>query len=224
MEEKKIRHYHLMTKFMHIITKLARIFLIIGTVFLVFALVIVPLIVNSIKYDANKQTIKAMGMTINYEKEDGAYIFKSDNNDDLKIAGKDEVKAVEQILEYLEKDNLSKVCLVIEITIVFAIATVILNYIALRYIDRVFVSMSEDDTPFVEDHPSNFRKAANFLIVMVLVQFCSGIISSLMMESDISLAVEFRDIGVILVLFILAYVFEYGYKLQSKSDIKMIKE
>lgn len=223
MEEKNKKHYKIMTKVMHIITKLSRIFLIIGTVCLVIALFVVPIIGRSIKFDANTQTIEVLDQTIVYEKEDGNYIFYV-NDDDFKVTAKGEIEAIDAILERLEEDNLARAVTAVEVALMIGVATLIFNYLALRNIDQVFLGINKDDTPFAKEHPTSFRNAGQYFVVVFIIRIVGSIIASAIAGFSISINFGVAEILIILALFTLAYIFEYGYKLQSNSNIKMIEE
>lgn len=223
MEENKKKHYKTMTKVMHIITKLARIFMIVGVVGLLIGLIVVPIVGSTIKINTDAQTIRVLDENFNYEREAGKInILHGDEK--TVISGDDEVKAFDLVLDYLGDSKLQKAIIVVELILVFAIAALVLNYIALRYLDKVFVGLSTDNTPFTSEHPRNFRMAGNYLVAVLITQVVGGGIIELIADNDFSSNFEYTNIMVILALFTLAHIFEYGYKLQSSSDIKMIEE
>lgn len=223
MEEKNKKHYKIMTKVMHIMAKLSRIFLVIGTVFLVISLLVVPIVGNSIKLNTNKQTIEIMNQKFKYEKEDKTYKFYTDDNK-INITEEDEVEAVDTILDYVEHGQLPRAILAVELVMFVGMMTLILNYISLRYLDKVFVGINKNDTPFAKEYPDYFRKAGNYLLAVLIVRLIGSFFANIIDTFNISINFGLLDIMLIIALFTIAYIFEYGYKLQSNSDIKMIEQ
>lgn len=223
MKEKSKKHYKIMTKAMHIIAKISKIFLIIGAFISAVAFLVIPIIGSSIKFDANEKKITVFNQTLKYEKDEGKYKFYV-GDDSIKITDEEDVEIVDTILDYLDNANMPVIIIAIELILVVSLLTLLFNYIALRYLDKVFVDINKNDTPFTKEHPDNFRKAGNYIVAVFIIRLVGGVIVSAISDFNIPLNFGALDIMLILALFIVAHIFEYGYKLQSNSDIKMIEQ
>ena len=80
----------------------------------------------------------------------------------------------------------------------------------------LFVNISEKDTPFTEENSDYINKIAYLSLVTVLISFVADIVSSLFFK-DSMVSFNLSRVIYVLILYIIAYIFEYACILQKES-------
>ena len=97
----------------------------------------------------------------------------------------------------------------------------ILLYYALKHLEKLFLNIYSEETPFTLENVSHIKKMAYFMIATIVVPYVSGTLVQLVSEVNLGVEFEFFNVIYILSLFAIAYIFEYGYELQHDSSGKM---
>jgi len=216
MEETRNKRIKKLTKVMHIIDKICRIFIIIMFIGVLLGLIAVPVVGNSINVDTSEEKITILDHDVSYERgEDKITIF--DGEEHVDFTGSDEIEIFDKMLEFFDGSEFSKAIICLELLLIFAEVVICLAYFTLKEIDKVFVNVNKDDSPFGKDNPIAFKKTAYYLIAIMVVKVISDIIVGIII-GNISFNISLTTIFIILSLFTLSYIFEYGYELQNKED------
>lgn len=218
LNKEKQRKLKGLSKAIYIISKIGWIFCIVGMVGLVIAMITVPAITSNIKVSNNQ--IKIFGQTVSYERSDNQVIIR-DKDDEAVITELDDVKDLNLVFDYLENHDMTKLAIYGEIVFVFALATLIVSFLIFKTLEKLFVNIYKNDTPFTMENVEYIKKIAFLLIGIIVISMISSSVISLVAFDGIE--GEFAGVNIlyILGLFSLAYIFEYGVEIQKDSNGKI---
>ena len=208
------------SKIISICSIIGRVFCIIGVVGVVLAMLIVPFITGNIKISESNKTIKIFDEEIKYERDDKTLTFTKDD-DTTTIDDKDAVFALNKVFDYLEKNDLTHITILVEATFVLVIATLVVTFMILGKVRKLFNNIHDGDTPFTMDNVEYIKNIAILLIIMAVIKIAGGGIISMLISNTSNFSFSLTDVLYILVLFAASYIFEYGCALQSKTDSKI---
>ena len=214
-KQKKVK---VLSKIVFVIAKVSRIVMYVAIPLLLITMFISPYFINRVDVKDNKIVL--------VEKDDN--IIVTDNEDGLVIKLNNEVILKEENLVKLDTikkviSNNSKPMLItyVESGFTFLIISIVLMIMFLKHLEDLFKNINEGDTPFTLDNVKHIKKMAYFMIALIIIPSFSGIIFELILKSDLDVDFEMFNLFEILFLFVLAYIFEYGYEIQLDSKGRM---
>lgn len=217
MEKEKQKNLKTLSKIVYILAKIAKVCMVIGVVMLVLTMCIVPSIFNYIKINDN--TITVDKETYNYEIEDNHIVIidkdGKESNFDIYIDA--------NVKEYIENHNTSDYTLHIELLLVSSIITIIISYLIIDSLEKLFRNINED-SPFTEENTNYLRKIAKYSLYSLIISIILQIVFELVSGLEINIDFSSVSIMTILILYVSTYIFEYGTKLQAKSTEKIYSE
>lgn len=216
MEETRNKRIMVLAKSLHIITKICRIFMVLGVVCMLFGIIIVPILTANIKVDTTKQTLEVFDQKMLYIMTEDKVII-NDGNNSFEITKKDEVKAFNEVIDYLENKDTIKVIVAIELALVFGVSVVCLTYLAFRTIDQVFLNISSKEKIFLKENSEYMINTAKYMIAVIIVSLVASIVTGIAFDTDIRFNISLSNVITVIVLYFLAYIFEYGHELEEKS-------
>lgn len=216
MEETRNKRIMVLAKSLHIITKICRIFMVLGIVCILFGIIIVPILTANIKVDTTKQTLEVFDQKMLYIMTEDKVII-NDGNNSFEITKKDEVKAFNEVIDYLENKDTIKVIVAIELALVFGVSVVCLTYLAFRTIDQVFLNISSKEKIFLKENSEYMINTAKYMIAVIIVSLVASIVTGIAFDTDIRFNISLSNVITVIVLYCLAYIFEYGHELEEKS-------
>ena len=223
MKKENKKTLKVLCKILEVFAMIGKVMSIIAIPFLVMCMVLAPILINNIDIKDNTISIKG-------SKEKISIIETGKNNANIEVRVGDVVVAKEKEAEFLNvaKNMLgdvskNKIVACCEIALTLGIASIVFGIIILSYTIKVFRNIRTEDTPFTEENPLYIRKIAYFMIASLVVGALSSVAIELIIGHDLSVNFSAYNIFEILLVFILSYIFEYGYELQ-KSSKKRISE
>ena len=213
-KQKKVK---VLSKIISVVALLGKVCTLIAMPCIVLAMIIVPILISKINIKNDSIVIDGKEADDIVEEEDG-----------LKLKYKDQTLIVEdnqeQILLFKDiMNNNSKESIIayLELSCVVGLICLGLMLMVFRHLQKLFRNIYGGDTPFTLENVDHIKKMAYCLIVVIVVPFIGGIISDIVFNRDLGVQLEVIDWIQILFLFILAYIFEYGYEIQLESKEKM---
>ena len=188
------------SKAVYIIARIGKTFSIIGIVGMIIIMLAMPSIVNNIKFDTNQVTV--FGGMVNFE-------------DTAKILEASEIFNNNSVLTNI---------IFGEIVAIFLVITLVLLMILLLNLEKLFVNIYNEDTPFTLENVKYIRKIGILMILMIIIPTISGYIAQLALGLSLDIQIEIMDFVYILIIFSISYIFEYGYEIQLDSKGKMYGE
>ena len=126
----------------------------------------------------------------------------------------DSINIVNTIIEKINSQNAT---IIIESFMIAAIIESILLIIICTKAKNIFQDIIEKETPFVESTPKNLRMISYIVIATMVLDIIYGIALSIIIKTSISYSIPVTGILIVLFLFFLEYISNYGYKLENKK-------
>lgn len=98
---------------------------------------------------------------------------------------------------------------------------VILLIIILKHVEELFNNINTGDTPFTMDNVKHIKMMAILMIALIVLPNICGPFFEVIMSTDLDVGIEVFDLVEILIVFSMAYIFEYGYEIQLDSKGRM---
>lgn len=210
-----------LSKVIYILARIGRIASIIGIISVVITMIITPAVIKNIKVQDNN-IVEIFEQKLEY-KDNGNEIILIYDGKEKKIDASVEVAGFNRIIETMEK-NPYIITGFFEIVFIFLVITLVLLYLSMKYLEKLFVNIHNGDTPFTMENVKHIKKLAIFLIAMLLLPNIGGVITEMIINQDLGISFEMFDLVYILFLFSMALIFEYGYEIQLDSKGKMYGE
>lgn len=93
--------------------------------------------------------------------------------------------------------------------------------IMLRSVERLFINIYREDTPFTLINVKYIRRIAFYLILSIFGPAVFGTVFQVITGLEFGISFELMDVMIALIIFSLSYIFEYGYEIQLDSKGKM---
>ena len=208
-KQKKVKS---LSKTIYVLARIMKIISIMGMGICVLALIGVPILFNNINISEN--SIEVFDEKYSYEIENN--IIKI--NDDGALAGEIVVDTANDLNEYLPVDLNIYHLICVEVIFICLIVSLVLIYLMLDRLEKLFINIHNDDTPFTLVNVNFIKQIALYLTLSIVFPFVSGTVFQLVTNIDMSVEFETMNIVYILIVFSFAYIFEYGYEIQLDSN------
>jgi hypothetical protein len=104
-----------------------------------------------------------------------------------------------------------------ELTFAVLIGFVVVVIQLLKHLEKLFVNINEGETPFTLENVSHIKKMSYFMIAAIIVSSIGGTLLSIVTSTEVNIDFNLFNVGEIIFLYAMAYIFEYGYKIQMDS-------
>ena len=212
-----------LSKAISIIAIIGRIICYVGLFFIGIAIILAPIIIKNVNVEGNKIVFtgpvdSSITLEENEDKEGSVLIIKHNG---ATIVEEKNQYSIMTIKTALQNNNKTKLIVLSETALAFAIINLVLVSIVLLYLERLFKNISSGDTPFTMDNVRYIKKMAYLMIAVIVLPSGGGLLAQFITGMDLDLDFEMFNVIEILFLFSLAYIFEYGYLIQLDSKGKM---
>ncbi len=99
----------------------------------------------------------------------------------------------------------------------FLIATLCLTLLLLKHLDKLFTNINSGDTPFTLENVDHIKKIAYLMIALIVIPSISAVMFELVVQRDLNIDFNTFSVLEILIIFVMSYIFEYGYEIQLDS-------
>ncbi len=223
IEEKHQSNLKGICKFIYIVAKIFRVFTIIGVVGVIIGMITIPILSANIKVNAKDEikNVEIFGTKINYIREGNSIIIYENGKDEDKteITDKSDVKIFNDIIDYIEENDLTKVSLILELELALVIASLFVSYFLLKKVEELFRNICEKETPFIKENIELLKGMTKLLIASLIISVVIGVINSFIFDTSNSLRIV--SVAEILVVYCAIYIFEYGLKMQKETKGKI---
>ena len=212
-----------LSKAISIIAIIGRIICYVGLFFIAIAMILAPIAIKNTNVKDNKIVFtgpsdSSITLEENEDKEGSVLIIKHNG---ATIVEEKNQYSIMIIKTALQNNNKTKLIVLSETALAFAIINLVLVSIVLLYLERLFKNISSGDTPFTMDNVRYIKKMAYLMIAFIVLPSGGGLLAQFITGMDLDLDFEMFNVIEILFLFSLAYIFEYGYLIQLDSKGKM---
>ena len=207
-----------LSKVIYILAMIGRIIMNVGIVCVVIAMMIIPVVTSNIKVEDNQMII--FGQKVEYERNSKEIIIRDSKNEE-KLIDKQDVKSLNEVIDYVENNNMVTATILIELAFGVLVATLVFTKNTFKHLEKLFVNIHNGDTPFTMENVDHIKKMAYLLIWVIILPFITGVLSQIVFRQNLDVELELMDLIYILCLYSLSYIFEYGYEIQLDSKGKM---
>lgn len=206
-----------LSKVMFILAKIAKVFIIIGSISILLFMSVAPVLVKNIKIEDN--VISFFGNTLEY-KTDGDTNHLMLDNIAIGSLTDDEVIMYDYVISEIKDVNMTKIFISVEISLLFTVAIMVISYFILDNVYKLFTNIHNEPTPFTEDNLVYINKIAYLSLIALIVSFVADLLTNIFFDISM-IGVSLSQVLIVLVLYIVAYLFEYACVLQKESKSKM---
>ena len=217
-KQKKVK---VLSKIIAVIAKIGWICSIVGIVAISIVALVMPFALKNITIEDNK--IITNSSVVELAEEDNKLVLKHNN---IVIADVTDQERIDVIKDTLNS-NLNNKALLIgysETALITLIVCLVLLIFMFKRLEKLFNNINKGDTPFTLENVEHIKKIAYLMIALIILPNICGMIFELILKKDLDVSFEFFNVIEILIIFVIAYIFEYGYEIQSDSKGKMYGE
>lgn len=218
-EEEKQKKMKTLTKILSLIGKIAGIVVKVAIPLVVIASVIVPILLSNIDVVDNK--IISTNKNIQIQE-------LSNNRIDITYRGISTVANIQdrdiEDIKIVLSENKTQAIVKIEVGFIILIGFLVVLSILLKHLEQLFDNMNKGDTPFTLENVNHIKKMSYLMIACIVLSRIGETVLNSIYQKELSFGLELFDIVEILFLFVLSYIFEYGYEIQKDSKGKIYGE
>ena len=213
-KEEKQKKVKVLSKIISIVAKIGKVCCMVGVVAVAIAAIIVPVIVGNIKVKGNDVVFNNDTIKLVEEDDELSLEFKG-----TRVATIDKAESVE-IIRDIRDNNFNNKALIItysELGMIFLIATLCLTALLFKHLDKLFTNINSGDTPFTLENVDHIKKIAYLMIALIVIPSISAVMFELVIQKDLNIDFNTFSVLEILIIFVMSYIFEYGYEIQLDS-------
>ena len=229
IEKKDQKRLKGISKFFYIIAKALKVFAIIGIVGVAIAMLVIPVLTANVKTEKKEDAsvLKIFDNDIYYRRGEKSFeIFKLDDDgnesEKTEITTQGDIDNLNELFDYLEKNDLAKVTVYAEIILALVVAALVIEIMVLNKVYKFFKNIYNEKTPFIKENIELLQKVAKLSIIELCIGIVMSMVSAIMINSSFSMSLT--NIMEILLIFVLIYIFKYGYNMQNDTKGKIYSE
>ena len=214
-KQKKVK---VLSKIVAVISKIGWICSIVGISLVVLSAILLPIALKNIEMDDNKITYN--DEVIEIADENNKLVLKHNN---VIFAEESDQQTVALIKDVIEHNQNNKTLLIVysEAGLITLISYLVLLLFMFKRLEKLFNNINSGDTPFTLENVEHIKKIAYLMIALIIFPNLCEIIFELILKQDLNISFELFNVIEILILFVISYIFEYGYEIQLDSKGKM---
>lgn len=221
-KQKKVKT---LSKIVMVAAKIMRIVVIMGMVGIIIGMLAAGIVGSTIKVNSNQ--IKVAGEVIDYQRDSKEIVFKVKDKDELreqKVTNEADVLTLNKVFDYVEEKNTSLLLITFEIGLLLVGGILVIALLSLNELIKLFTNIHDGETPFTLENVEHIKMIAKYFIIGAIVKLVVSGISEVFLDSIFDISLDLSDALYIIVIYILSYIFEYGYEIQLDSKGKMYGE
>lgn len=217
-ESAKQKKMKTLTKILSLIGKISGIVVKVAIPFVVLAMIFIPLLLSNIDIIDNNII----------SKNNNIQIIEHNNKINITYKGHTTVTDIEnndiEDLKLVLSENKTASIVKLELGFATLVAFLVILSMLLKHLEELFENINKGDTPFTLVNVGHIKKMSYCMIACIILSgIGEGILES-SVRNDLSFELEMFDIVEILFLYVLSYIFEYGYEIQKDSKGKLYGE
>ncbi len=217
-KEEKQKKVKVLSKIIAVISRIGRIASIVGICLIAIVAIVLPIALKNIDIKDNK--IITNNDIIEIVDEDDKLVLKHNN---IIFAVESDEQSIEIIKDVINSNLNNKVLLIgyCEAGFITLLACLILSIFLFKRLEKLFNNINKGDTPFTLENVEHIKKIAYIMIALIILPNAFGTIFELILKKNLDISFELFNAAEILILFVISYIFEYGYEIQLDSKGKM---
>ena len=219
-KENKQKQVRGISKAVYIIASICKVVTIIAIPFVILAMCLIPYVIKNVEVKDNEISF-VDSSKLSLEKKDDKYLMRFN---DRVVVGDISFKNEEDIIKVFNNRSNYFIIGVMELSFIVLIAYLLIMKHVFDNLRKLFKNIYSGDTPFTLENVNYIKGMAKLLIAAIILgTFGSGLVGTLITD-DLDMDIELVSILEILFIFVMGYIFEYGYEIQRDSNGKMYGE
>ncbi len=203
------------SKGLSIATLISIILCYIGIVLIAISMLIIPFITKNISIEGNTLNIFEEKIEFNLTKEE---ILTIKYNDESVHELTFEDFGIDVLIKTIHNLSATKINLYLEVILTISIIEIAILIIILTKVRKIFEKISTQKTPFIKEAPEHIRFIAYMIIALMVLDIVGIMISSIIIGTNFSISLNISQILFIIGLFLLSFIFSYGYELENRGQ------
>lgn len=228
VNDKNLKSLKSLSKVIYVLAIIGRIVTIIGAFFVTLGMTIAIICLSAVNIKTNDGLEISFGDNVvkiaefDQKSHSDNKVTIVANGEKVDIDDKDIIEAIKLVDKYFNEDAKEKLIWFLVITMIFTLVILILSAILLRKVEVLFKNIAKQNTPFTRDNSGIIRKIGYYMIaVTIIAAIESGLSSTLIGGTGILKTGAGFSLMAILVIFVVARVFDYGCGLEEKNQGKI---
>ena len=216
-DETKQKGLKIISKIISIIALIGKILVYVAAPCIILLLVVAPILLNKIDVKDNTFIVDSKYNIQVIEDEKGVTLKYKDET----LLVEDDAEEIIKIKDVMQNHSKGFIIAYVEFSFAATLVILVLLYMVLRYLRKLFENIYKADTPFTLENVKHLKKIAYFLIAFIVLPYIMDLVFNLIFKANLGIEINTTNVIEILFLFAMAYIFEYGYIIQSKSKLKI---
>ena len=217
-KEEKQKKVKVLSKIIAVISKIGWICSIVGISIMTLITIVLPIALKNVDIKENKIVTK--NNVIEIVEVNDKLVLKHNNI----VFGVESDQATIAMIKDVINSNLNNKSLLIgysETAMISLIVCLVLALFLFKRLEKLFNNINKGDTPFTLENVEHIKRIAYLMIALIIIPNIGGTLFELILKKDLDVSFELFNVLEILILFVVAYIFEYGYEIQLDSKGKM---
>lgn len=212
--ERQQKHVKSLSNIISLIGKIGSIVLKVAIPFVVIAMFLVPYLINNLEIINNE--IVSINEQIEIIDDNKIEVY------DFMLVELEHDMTFQDLVNIFNAHSPTKIIIYLETGLIFLIIDLIIMIVILDYVYKLFNNIKENSTPFILENVKYIKKISYLMIALIFINPISNMLfNNILNVSSSDDALELISILEILIIFSMAYIFEYGYEIQKDSQSKM---
>lgn len=213
LNEEEQKRMKTLSKILYLIGRIGKIVCRVGIGFIVAAMLLMPIVLY--KIEVKEDTLVADGNVVRVlESVDGVKITVYNDHIILSDLTKKDVNVLKNSLTRFNKHVL---IVLYELSFAALIGFVVIVIQLLKHLEKLFLNINEGETPFTLENVSHIKKISYFMIAAIVVSSIGSTLLSIVTTAEVNIDFNLFNVGEIIFLYAMSYIFEYGYRIQKDS-------
>lgn len=213
LNEEEQKRMKTLSKILYLIGRIGKIVCRVGIGFIVAAMLLMPIVLY--KIEVKEDTLVADGNVVRVlESVDGVKITVYNDHIILSDLTKKDVNVLKNSLTRFNKHVL---IVLYELSFAALIGFVVIVIQLLKHLEKLFLNINEGETPFTLENVSHIKKISYFMIAAIIVSSIGSTLLSIVTTAEVNIDFNLFNVGEIIFLYAMSYIFEYGYRIQKDS-------
>ena len=213
-KNKKQKRVKILSNIIVDIAKIGKIISIVLVCLISIATLLLPFVFNNIDIKNNRILID--NETIDVVEENNKLLLKHKDEVYATVSEKQTIMLIKGVIT----GNINnKVLLIVycEIALISLILFLILNLLMYKKLEKLFNNIKNGNTPFTLENVEYIKSIAYIMIALIVLPNIGIIIFETFLKSNLNITFEPFSLLEILIIYVISYVFEYGYEIQLDS-------
>ena len=216
-KEKEQKRMKGLSKAIYICARIFKVVSVIGIVSSIILFIASIVVISNTKFDTSNQEVKIFNNEYTYKIEGRNIIIDNDNeNIDFALTSST-VTEVEKVLNASTIYQTS-FALILSASL---FASCFCLFKMLKYLEKLFINIHDNDTPFSSDNVNYIKKIALYVALYIVIPDMIGSLAEIIFSLNLEIEINMIEYLFVVIIISIAYIFKYGCEIQLDSKGKI---